>query len=220
MVVGDGLIANKLKYIDSEDVIIFASGVSNSNENDELEFERERKLLIEFVGSNKKLIYFSSCLIFYSCYKDKKYVNHKLAMEKLIEENFDRFLIFRLPNIISFSKNKFTFFNFITEKLKNNSDILVEGLSTRYFVDIDDVVSFTESSILNTNVFNQKINVCLSDKLLVKDFILIMKKKLNSNSELILLDKGCDTTIDFSFFMKKNNIKKFKPLSELIEKYL
>ena len=61
MIVGDGLIANKLKFIDSEDIIIFASGVSNSNENNESEFERERELLSTFIGYDKKLIYFSSC---------------------------------------------------------------------------------------------------------------------------------------------------------------
>ena len=220
MIVGDGLIANKLKFIDSEDIIIFASGVSNSNENNESEFERERELLSTFIGHDKKLIYFSSCLIFYSCHENKKYVKHKLEIEELIEQNFKNFLIFRLPNVIGFSKNKFTFFNFISEKLKNNSDILIEELSSRYFIDIDDIAKYITPFIIDTKNLNQKINVGLSDKILVKDLILIMKEKLNSNSEIKLVNEGCDVTINFSFFMKKNNIKKFKPLSELIEKYL
>jgi hypothetical protein len=45
MIIGNGMIANNLSKIDNDNVLFFASGVSNSLCNDENEFEREIKLL-------------------------------------------------------------------------------------------------------------------------------------------------------------------------------
>lgn len=55
MIIGTGLIANSLKEIDSEDVIFFASGVSNSLETRQSEFEREYNLLKNTFENNKEI---------------------------------------------------------------------------------------------------------------------------------------------------------------------
>ena len=52
-----------IKYADNKDVLIFASGVSNSLETSPVEFGREQFLLEKILAehSQKKIIYFSTC---------------------------------------------------------------------------------------------------------------------------------------------------------------
>ena len=45
MIVGNGLIAKALQKIDAPEMVFFASGVSNSLENNKKAFEREVNLL-------------------------------------------------------------------------------------------------------------------------------------------------------------------------------
>jgi len=62
MIIGSGILANAVKLYDKEDVVFFASGVSNSLEKAPAEFEREISLLKSVISQNpdKKLIYFST----------------------------------------------------------------------------------------------------------------------------------------------------------------
>jgi len=140
MVIGDGLIANKfIKYRNNDEIIIFASGVSNSKEKDPNEFEREKKLLSFFFNTDKKFIYFSTLLINYPCEQNSNYVKHKKEIEQLISKNFKNFLIFRLTNIIGFSKNRFTSFNFFLDKILAVVSIYVQKNTTRFFLDSYDI---------------------------------------------------------------------------------
>ena len=61
MVIGNGLIASAFeRYKNNDDIIIFASGVSNSQETSELAFNREINLMKRYLNLDKKLIYFST----------------------------------------------------------------------------------------------------------------------------------------------------------------
>ena len=68
-IIGDGLIARSFKnsQITCSDCIIFASGISNSNINSEIDIRREALLLSKYISianDNKlTLVYFSSCSI-------------------------------------------------------------------------------------------------------------------------------------------------------------
>lgn len=63
MIIGNGFIANSLRKIDSDDLIIFASGVSNSliDKNDP-NLQREISLIKEFKDTEKKIIYFGDII--------------------------------------------------------------------------------------------------------------------------------------------------------------
>ena len=86
MIVGDGLIARAFKdsKLNYDDYIIFASGVSNSNETNINEFIREKKLLINILNQypEKKIIYFNSVL---SETKSNDYYIHKCRMVDIIK---------------------------------------------------------------------------------------------------------------------------------------
>ena len=84
MIVGNGDIASVLHEVDCNDILLFASGVSNSSCTDEKEFERERMLLLS-QPRNKHLVYFSSLSIYYST---SRYAAHKYEMECLIRQEF------------------------------------------------------------------------------------------------------------------------------------
>jgi hypothetical protein len=54
MIIGNGIIANAVRSYDREDIIFFASGVSNSLETRVSEFEREFSLLKTVYENNRK----------------------------------------------------------------------------------------------------------------------------------------------------------------------
>ena len=65
MIVGTGLLATAFNmYKDCNKVLIFASGVSNSAEQNDGEFEREINLLKTFIDTDMKLVYFGTTSIY------------------------------------------------------------------------------------------------------------------------------------------------------------
>jgi hypothetical protein len=109
MIVGKGDIAQFLidANLDRDDVIFFASGVSNSKETSRAQFMREYVLLAEHAKHRLHLVYFSSLSIYYS---DSDYAVHKRTMEHEIQKMFKTFSIFRIGNI-SWGNNPNTIIN-------------------------------------------------------------------------------------------------------------
>lgn len=157
MVIGNGSIANIFKesFENDDSIIIFASGVSNSNENRESEYLRETKLLTETLlkFSEKKIIYFSSV---YSKHVNSDYFNHKELMENLILEKSNNFIIIRLPQVISNTGNQNNLVNFLVDSIKNNCDVEIQKNVYRAIIDIDDVKRVTLEVVKNfkNKIFN------------------------------------------------------------------
>src|SRR5690349_21738851 len=100
MIVGNGLIANLFKNEDRENVVFFASGVSNSLDGEKSAFLRDENLLRNHLTEEPEeiFIYFSTCSIYDSSKDRSLYVNHKLKMERLVEEVAHKFVILRVSN--------------------------------------------------------------------------------------------------------------------------
>jgi len=83
MIIGNGLIASSFYRYDTSDCVIFASGVSNSNDNNADNFKREKDLVTKVLSENNdlKFIYFSSIL---AGITNNDYYNHKIDIENLI----------------------------------------------------------------------------------------------------------------------------------------
>lgn len=105
MIVGNGDIASVLP--NNDDLLFFASGVSNSQCTDEAEYEREIKLLFE-QPKDKHLVYFSTLSIFYY---DTRYTWHKRVVENAIKTNWPDHTIIRIGNI-TWGNNPHTLINF------------------------------------------------------------------------------------------------------------
>lgn len=130
MIIGKGDIASVL--IDKKGIIYFASGVSNSQEKRESEYQREIDLLLS-QDKTKHLVYFSSLCVFYG---KTRYANHKRYMERLIKKTFKKYTIMRIGNI-TWGKNPHTIINFIRTQIIRWQHIEVKDVY-RYVVDKDE----------------------------------------------------------------------------------
>lgn len=129
MIVGHGDIASVLGKVDKYNVTFFASGVSNSQEEREEAYAREKKLLEE-QSIYHKLVYFGSLSVFYS---DTRYARHKREMEVLVQGRFPQYAIIRLGNI-TWGDNPHTLINFIRGKIKKNEPFEIRD-EYRYIID-------------------------------------------------------------------------------------
>ena len=223
MIIGNGLIAKSFKKEKNyfKNVIIFASGVSNSKNTNFKDFQREKKLVKNFLKKKKekKFIYFSTLDIFRN--KKTPYINHKINLEKLLikEKNV---LIVRLPQLVGFSKNKHTLFNYLKTNLKNNKKIIIFKKFYRNFIDVDDLVKSIkklklkkiEFSILN--IFNKK-------SIQIKEvYNFFNKKKIIKNNIFKFKNKKDLYYLNMSKFYKDKyieiNKKNYYP--KLFKKYI
>lgn len=106
MIIGSGDVASVLPKRD--DLLFFASGVSNSQEKKESAYKREIKLLLS-QPPDAHLVYFSSLSVFYS---DSRYAEHKRNMEFLVKLHFATYTIMRIGNI-AWGKNPHTLINYL-----------------------------------------------------------------------------------------------------------
>ena len=127
------------QYKNNDEVIIFASGVSNSGEEQNSEYDREFNLLKSQLPTDKKLIYFSTVSIFDPDYVNKKYISHKLKIESFIAFNFSNYIIFRLPIVVGKTDNSHTFFNYMKDKIIRGEEITIYKNANRYLIDIDEI---------------------------------------------------------------------------------
>jgi hypothetical protein len=151
MIVGNGLIAKAFyeNYANNDDVLIFASGVSNSSNTDPKEFLREKTLLESHLAEEKKIVYFSTCSIEDPSLEKSPYILHKLQMEELVKGVND-YLIFRLPQLAGKTDNPNTLLNFLYRKINNQEFFEIYAKASRNIVDIDDIKSIA-SYIINGN---------------------------------------------------------------------
>lgn len=225
MVVGNGMVANAFRQYENDDnVIIFASGVSNSKENNYSEFEREFKLLKSHITSKKKIIYFSTCSIFDESISSSRYIQHKKFIENFIQKHCHQYIIFRLPNVVGNTKNNNTSFNFFKNKITQGDEIQVQKQATRYIVDIDDIGELLPFFISNPNYKKETINVCFNNKISVQDLVMEMSRVLDKNAIIALCDGGTDYDVNNTEFIhsleEQGYAFNYKYNSSIIEKYL
>jgi len=107
VIVGNGILASSFKRSEYnwDDVIIMASGVSNSNETDKEAYERERQLIKAYQHTNKTLVYFSTTSIYEAAKQQTMYIQYKKEIEEYISTVFSKSLIIRLPIVLSDNNN-------------------------------------------------------------------------------------------------------------------
>ena len=214
------------KYSTDENIIIFASGVSNSKEKRSEEFEREFLLLSNVINDNKKskFIYFSTCSIFDKQVSETPYVVHKKEVEDYIKKNCQNYIIFRLPTVIGSSKNDKTLFNNFKNKILNSEVMEIQKNSFRFLIDIEDLSYILPFFIENVLIKNQTINVSFNNKILVKDIVRLYEIILGRKSNVVLVDSENDFHFSNEFFINELNKINYQ-LTEnynynLLKKYL
>lgn len=189
MIIGSGLIAKALNNIDSDNMLFFASGVSNSLETRSSEFEREFTLLKNTLENNKgKLIYFSTLSIHDQSKQDSHYVLHKLNIENYIKNNCEDYLILRIGNIVGNGGNPNTLFNFLKTQIINDNKFVIHQKARRLLLDIDDISRFLGSGCVL--VKNQTINLAYPYYYDLKEIVGAIQEKIDKPAHYDEINEG------------------------------
>ena len=198
MVIGEGMIAKAFNdYSDIEEVVIFASGVSNSLEKNEQEFYKEENLLCKVINNTygRLLVYFSTCSVYDSSVNETPYVKHKLKMETIVAENAKLFNIFRIPQVIGKTGSP-TLVKYLFDKIQNEGHFELWIDSYRNLIDIEDVAA-TVNYIIQNNLFrNEIVDISSPVNTPVLEVVEIIEKILNKRANYTVVKKGASYHID------------------------
>jgi nucleoside-diphosphate-sugar epimerase len=193
MVVGNGMVAKKfIHYSESEDVIIFASGVSNSKLAIKTEFDREKKLLCDILDNyyGRKLIYFSTFNLYDPVEKKSPYCIHKFDMEEFITINVPNYHIFRLGHVAGASAKEYTILSFLYNSIKNGTFFNLWKYASRNIIDIDDVSKICTHIIDNNLYINEVTNICNSHNISIIELVTTLEKVLSMKANYNLVEAG------------------------------
>ena len=211
MIVGSGMIAKTFSdYGESENVLVYAKGVSNSQEKDENNFKRETEILKSILVSNptKTIIYFSTCSVYDIESKNSKYVLHKLKMERLIQDSEVDYYIFRLPQVVGNTTSP-TLINFLSTKILNGERFDVWKNSKRNLIDVDDVYKICSYLIKNDLLKNSIVNVATEQQVGIMEIIKKIELVLKKSAVYNVFEKGSSYSIDITAidpYLKECNV--------------
>lgn len=200
MIIGKGMIAKAFNsYKNNKDILVFASGVSNSKELNKLEFEREKNLLLKSLEeySEYTFIYFSTCSMYDESMINSYYVKHKLEMEGLISSTHKFFYIFRLPHVVGKATSP-TIINYLYQKIKFNESFDLWINSSRNLIDVEDVFTIVKYIINKRIYLNETINIASSNSVKIMELIETLEKLLDKSANFKTLAKGSSYDIDIS----------------------
>ena len=187
MIIGSGLLSSEFTKFSNHfnEYLIFASGVSNSNENNIDNFNREKELLLTTINNNQnlKLIYFSSVL---TGIINNDYYQHKLEIENIIKQKSKNYIIFRIPQIVGLDGNQFNIVNFLKNSIKNQNDVLSYNNVYRSLIDVEDLVKIVIYCMDKTN--NDLLFLSGIEKITVKDLSIKIANILNKQIKINEVD--------------------------------
>lgn len=201
MVVGNGLIAREfLEFNDDNNVLIFASGVSDSKSDEPSSFTREINLVKNMLSAYPDciFIYFSTTSIYDNDLKESAYVKHKLVIESIIESHAKRYTILRLSQVLGKGGNKNNLINFLFTKIRQEENFSLWGKATRNLIDIESVVKVVKYIIYHKIFLNKTINIASPKNIFVYDIVREIEKIVNKNAIIEVIDKGDDLYIDIT----------------------
>ncbi|WP_294303756.1 hypothetical protein [uncultured Chryseobacterium sp.] len=222
MIIGNGLIANALKGIDTEGHLFFASGVSNSLETRSTEFEREFSLLKESIEKHPdgRLVYFSTLSINDQSKQDSRYVLHKLQLEEFIRNNASSHLILRIGNIVGKGGNPNTLFNFLKIQISEGNIFKIHRQARRLLLDVDDVSKFLQAH--GNDLSNQTVNFAYPYYYDLKEIVQAIETRMQKKATYGETDEGDFYKVDFhgtaDHFFSGINAEEY--LRNLTEKYI
>jgi len=224
MIIGNGLIASLFTDCDQENIIFFASGVSNSMETKKEEFLREENLIRKTIAENpnKVFIYFSTCSIYDSSKTESQYVLHKLKMEQIITQLCCQYLILRLSNAVGNGGNPNLLINYLVHSVKNSETINVHTKATRNLIDTEDIKNIVIQLIKNKN-FNKIINIAYPENYTIIEILEILEKFFQIKPKLNLVKSGSGYLIDIpdvkDYFNQYALTDKESYLCKILDKY-
>jgi len=223
MIIGNGMIAKgfeKFKY--NNQVVIFASGVSNSGETSKVEFSREEDILKRVLKEeeDKIFIYFGTCSVYDSQSFQGCYVEHKLKMEKIVQSTHSNYLIFRLPQVLG-KNNKKQLVGFLFDKLKNDELFSLYDIE-RNIIDISDIEKIASRILKNKLFINSIVNIANPKNIKVLELVDLLKRVLKIKPRYTIVDKTGSLDIcinDIRFIIDELNLFHENYIKERVSRY-
>src|SRR5574341_157115 len=198
MIIGNGMLARAfVHYKDDDDVLIFASGVSKSNEKDAAQFLREQRYLADALRAHrdKLVVYFSTCSVHDPDVCTSSYVLHKLHMERLIKFQHPRYLIVRLHQVVGRSQNRTNLINYLYNSILLDSTFAVWRNAVRNIIDVEDVEKIVSHIIKHEKIQNKVLNVT-AVSYPVLDIVHLLEKITKKKALFTIIEKGIPFKID------------------------
>lgn len=192
MVVGDGMMAKAFSAFAADaEVVVFASGVSDSTETRTSAFARERDLLQRTRAEHPDalLVYFGTCSVNDADRRDTPYVRHKLEMEALLKASPGPWMVLRLPLAIGPGHRGNTLANYLHGRIVRGEPFEVWGGSTRYPVDVEDAFRIASRLIADRSMWRKTINIALR-AFPVLEFVRILEDIAGRRAAYTLLQRG------------------------------
>jgi nucleoside-diphosphate-sugar epimerase len=169
-------------------VVIFASGVSDSLETRTSAFQRERHLLQRTRAAHPDALigYFGTCSGHDPDRRDTPYVRHKLEMESHLAGSPHPWLVLRLPLAVGPGQRGPTLACYLRERIARGEPFDVWARSTRYPIDVEDVIRIAVRLIGDRSNWNRIIEIAFS----VLDFVHAMERILGKKAKYELVGKG------------------------------
>lgn len=208
MIVGGGLLARAFEphFGRDSEVVVFASGVSNSLETRASEFAREKRLLCQLLeGEPRRIVYFGSCGVMSDEAELTPYMKHKQAMQSLVLSAAGG-LVFLLPQVVGRTQNHHTLTNFLRDHIVSGEHFTVWAHAERNLIDIDDIVSIGVRLAMTRPIQSNAISIAATRSLLMPEIVKIFERVLGKPANCTYVERGTPLLIDTDLVEKVSAI--------------
>lgn len=198
MIIGSGLLAQAFAPLvrDDDDVLVFASGVSNSRETSPAAFARERELLERALELGRMTVYFSTCSVHDPELSDSLYVQHKRALEQLVRDRAPRSAILRLPQVVGTTPNPFTLTNYLHSHIRDGLPFQVWLHARRNLIDVADVAAIGMQLVRSHGDGDLTTNVACPFATGIIDLVHLFETLLDRRANYTSVDAGAGYALD------------------------
>lgn len=196
MIVGSGLLARAFApaFASRRDVLVFASGVSNSLQADPAAFAREAALLDDALRHDGVLLYFGTCSIGDADRRDTPYARHKAAMETRVLDHPGG-LVLRLPQVVGDTPNPHTLTNFLRDRILHETAFSVWEHAERNLVDVDDVARIG-ARLVEAHAGPRAVAIAAPRPVRMPALVAMFERVLDRRAHFTLEPRGAPLRID------------------------
>jgi nucleoside-diphosphate-sugar epimerase len=213
-------------FAEREDIVIFASGVSNSKETRPEPFARERQLVEDTLAqcSGSLFVYFSTASVDDPTEQGSPYVTHKLALERLIADRATNHLLVRASNVVGGPGNPHTILNFFVDRIRQHEPFTIWQHASRNLIDIDDVFNVVTYFIDKPSTWNRTILVANPYSVKPLDLVQAIEAHTGQRAQYELVNKGVPfalpiETISDQLDVANSNWQPERYVAHLLKKY-
>lgn len=201
-IIGHGLLARAFDagLIEQLGATVFASGVSNSQESDPAQFQREAELLARALQARPgRFVYFSTCSVTDDDRAATPYAVHKRKMEVLIKARGNH-LILRLPQVVGNTDNPHTLVNHLVAHIRARQPLHIWSHAVRCLVDVDHIAAIALHLLKKGLDPDRTLDLAPPESQTLQQLLVLVEETLGQQAVYSLVDRGGGATPDSAVF--------------------